>query len=97
MQISPGVREAIAIGVGATLGMVAAGGAVTALNAEDSGTRRIGGIIAGTTLLAGATVGALMLRSPALRHDAALGALGFVGLPSAIATGIIQNRRDFPN
>ncbi len=92
MQISPGMREALAIGIGATLGMATAGGALVALHADDDGSRRIGGIVAAAGLTTAVGIGALMLRSPTLRHDAALGALGFVGLPSLLATGVIQNR-----
>ena len=92
MQISSGMREALAIGVGATLGVVAAGGAAVAVTSDDQHTRRAGGIVAGSVLATSVGVGALMLRSPTLRYDAMLGALGFVGLPSLLMTGMIQNR-----
>ena len=94
MQLSSGVREALAIGVGAALGVATAGGAYVALTSEDAGTKRAGGIVAGASVLSAAGIGALLLRSPATRPDALVGALGFVGLPGLLATGVIQNRRD---
>lgn len=94
MQISSGMREALAVGIGATLGAVTAGSAFVAITGDDAETRRVGGIIAGTALATTTTIGALTLRSPALRHDVVLGALGFVGLPSMITMGLVQNRRD---
>jgi hypothetical protein len=97
MQISSGMREALAIGVGALLGVTAAGGALVAFTSDDSSARRTGGIVAGVATTTAAGLGALLLRSPASRPQALMGALGFVGLPSMLATGLIQNRRDFPN
>jgi hypothetical protein len=91
MQISPAMREGLAIGIGAVLGVTTAGGAIAALTAEDPAARRIGGIVAGTGLATAAGLGALLARSPATRPDAMLGALGFFGLPSLVATGFIQN------
>ncbi len=78
------MREALAIGVGAMLGITTAGGAFVALTAEDQAAKRIAGIIAGAGLVSAAAIGALMLRSPATRLDAAIGAIGFIGLPSVL-------------
>ena len=94
MQISAGMREALAIGAGAVLGMATLGGGVVALTNDDPSLRRTAGIVAGFGLATTAGIGALLLRSPATRPDAMLGALGFIGLPSMIATGFVQNSRD---
>jgi hypothetical protein len=94
MQLSSGVREALAIGIGATLGAATAGGAYVALTSDDAGAKRVGGIVAGAGVVTAAGIGALLLRSPSTRPDALIGALGFVGLPAMLATGVIQNRRD---
>jgi hypothetical protein len=91
MQLSGAMREGLAIGAGALLGSVAAGSAYVALSSDDAGTKQTAGIIAGSTLLGTAGIAALMLRTPALRGDVAMGAIGFVGLPALLATGVIQN------
>jgi hypothetical protein len=94
MQLSTGMREGLAIGIGAALGITTAGGAYVALTSDDAGAKRVGGIVAGAGVLTAAGIGAVLLRSPATRHDALMGALGFAGLPGLLATGVIQNRRD---
>jgi len=95
MQLSTGMREGLAVGIGALLGTTVAGGAYVALTTDDEGTRRTAGIIAGAAALGTAGIAALMLRQPNLRPDVAMGAIGFLGLPSLIGTGLIQNDRDF--
>ena len=91
MQLSGALREGLAIGAGALLGTVAAGSAYVAFSSDDAGARKTAGIIAGSTLLGSAGIAALMLRNPGLRADVAMGAIGFVGLPALLATGVIQN------
>ena len=90
-MISAGMREALAIGIGATLGVATAGGAYVALTADDPGTKRTAGIVAGGAFATAAGLGALLLRSPAARPYAGMGAIGFVGLPAMLATGLIQS------
>ena len=87
------MREGLAVGIGAALGMATAGGAYAALTSDDAGAKRVGGIVAGASVVTAAGVGALLLRT-GHRPDALIGALGFVGLPSLLMTGVIQNRRD---
>jgi hypothetical protein len=94
MQISSGMREGLAIGIGAALGTATAGGAYVALTSDDPGTKQIAGVVAGSALLGAAGISALMLRHPNLRPDVAMGAIGFVGLPALLATGMIENRTE---
>jgi hypothetical protein len=94
MNISSGMREGLAIGIGAVLGSAAIGGGIVALTSGDDQTRKVAGIVAATGLATATGLGALLLRSPATRPDVMLGAMGFIGLPSLLATGMIQNRRD---
>ena len=94
MQISVGAREMIAAAVGGLLGVAAAGGTYAAFTADEPSTRRAGGIVAGAALLGGAGLGAALLRSGA-GSFAAMGAVGFVGLPAVVGTGLLQTERDF--
>jgi hypothetical protein len=91
MQISAGMREGLAIGIGALLGTTVAASTWVALTNDDPGTKRTAGIVAGAAALGTAGIAALMLRQPNLRLDVATGAIGFFGLPAMLATGMIQN------
>lgn len=95
MGLSVRAYDNIAIGIGAVLGSITAGGALAAVTSTDAQTKKTGTAIAGIGLGTAAGLGALMLRSPTTRSFATLGALGFVSLPSLIITGMIQNNRDF--
>jgi hypothetical protein len=90
------MREGLAIGIGALLGVTTATGALVAFTADDPGTKRMAAIVSGVGLATAAGIGALLLRTPSTRPEAAFGAIGFFGLPAAVMTGFIQNERDFP-
>jgi len=95
MTMTAGMRTSLAVGVGAALGMVAAGGAFVAVNADEPGVKRNAWITAAVGAGSAAAIGAASIFSPGLRPYVALGAIGFLGLPAMLTTGMIQNDRDF--